>query len=153
MVFLYSFLTSIFFTGLFFYLINFALMPYDADNNLNIRNFAIVTVMFIPVVASIFSLVHLIFDKLFFRKFYEGPKVYVGIRRGVLLGILLSGLAWVRVFGYWEWHILLVIISLVFLFELLFISISMGQSRKEGKENENGTESLGNAKYENTKRE
>ncbi|MDD3648295.1 MAG: hypothetical protein PHS44_07420 [Candidatus Dojkabacteria bacterium] len=101
-------------------------MPYDLNSNLSLRNFTIVTILFITVVASMFTFIHLVVDKIFFRKFYEGPKVFVGLRRGVLLGILLSGLAWARVFGYWEWHIILVVVALVFLFELLFVNISMG---------------------------
>lgn len=127
MVYFYSILTSIFFGGLFYYLINYVLMPYDTDNNLNISSFAIVTVVFLALVASLFTFFHLILDKLFFRKFYEGPKIFMAVRRGILLGIMLSGLAWVRVFGYWEWHITLVIVALVILFELLFLSISIGQ--------------------------
>lgn len=108
-------------------------MPYDVDNNLDITNFSIVTIVFLALVASIFTVFHLIIDKLFFRKFYEEPKIFVAVRRGILLGILLSGLAWARVFGYWQWHIVAVVTALVLLFELLFISISIGQGgEKQG---------------------
>lgn len=128
---LYTLIISVFFSGLFYYLINFALIPYTNEKILDIKNLIIVSVIFIITLASIFSLFHQIIDKVFFRKFYEKPKIILAARRGILLGILLIGLAWLRIFGFWEIHIILLVVVLVMLFEALFMSFGRGESFDE----------------------
>ena len=125
------------FSGLFFYLVNYSLLPYTDENILDIRSLLVVSVVFILAFVNIFAFFHLLIDKFFFKKFYEKPKVLVSVRRGVLLGVLFVGLAWLRIFGYWQWLIISVLVVLAVLFEALFLSLSSsvkGVSRKNAKE-------------------
>lgn len=132
---------AIFFSGLLFYLVNFVLLPYKSDDMLDVKNLAIVSAIFVLAVTSIFAFFHLIIDKLFFRRFYEKPRIDLAVRRGGLLGIVLAGLAWLRVFGFWELHIILLVLVLVLLFEAFFLSVgsgsrSSGGVKKESREEE-----------------
>jgi hypothetical protein len=124
MVIVYIFITFLFFSGIFFYLINFALIPYTSENMLNVRNFVIVSVAFVCVICTLFAFFHLIIDKLFFRKFYEKPKLIPALRRGLLFGLFLVSIPWLKVFGFLFWYTALLCIVLGVLIELLFISIS-----------------------------
>jgi uncharacterized membrane protein len=124
---LYTFIVSIFFSGLFFYLINYALIPYNSENIVDIRNLIIVSIVLILAIASLFSTVHQFIDKLFFRKFFEKPHIFMAIRRGVLLGILLLSIAWLRIFGFWEMHTAILVFVLIILIEALFISFGSGK--------------------------
>ncbi len=134
MIILYILLTAVFFSGLFFYLINYSLLPYDDDFNLDIQNLLIVSLLFIVCIALIFVFFHLILDKLFFRRFYEKPKIFLAIRRGTLVGFVLAGIAWLRIFEFWQWHIILLIVLLGVLFELLFLNIGRGKRPKDSAE-------------------
>jgi len=136
MLFFYTLIIAVFFSGIFYYLINFALVPYNSEDVLDIHNLVIVSIVFVLSATSIFSLFHLIFDKLFFRKFYEKPRILLAMRRGLLLGILLAGYAWVRVFGFWTLEVVLLFTSLIFLTEALLLSLTANTSlsSKEKKE-------------------
>jgi len=142
MIIFYIFLTALFFGGLFYYLINYSLLPYSQDYNLDIQNLTIVSFIFIIFIALIFTTFHLIIDKLFFRRFYEKPKVFLAIRRGVLLGFVFAGLAWLRIFDFWQWHIVTLIVLLGILFELLFINIGRGKRRKDNDEEKDRTDNV-----------
>lgn len=56
--------------------------------------------------------VHLIVDKLFYKKFYEQPNIIKATRRGLLWGLLATGLSYLALFNLLE-------ISLVLLFGLI----------------------------------
>ena len=127
---LYSLIISVFFGGLFYYLTNNVLIPYDSEGMLDVNNLTIVSSILILTVTSFFTFLHLLVDKLFFRKFYENPRIFLAIRRGVLLGILLVSLAWIRIFDFWQWNIILLVASLPVLFEALFISVGRGRGKK-----------------------
>lgn len=130
---LYSFIVAIFFSGLFFYLINFALLPYNSEKIVDIQNLIIFTISLISSISSIFVFFHSAIDKLFFRKFYEKPRIMLAVRRGLFLGIHLSGLIWMRIFGFWFWHIVLLYSALILLFETLFLSIDMKRKQRREK--------------------
>jgi len=139
MIVVYVILTAVFFSGLFYYLVNYSLVPYDENFNLDIQNLIIVSSMLIICIALIFAFFHLIIDKLFFRRFYEPPKVFIAIRRGTILGMVLVGLAWLKIFEFWEWHIIVLIPLLGILFEAFFMSFRRCKD-SYGKDEENSTE-------------
>ncbi|MFC1780469.1 hypothetical protein ACFLY9_02135 [Patescibacteria group bacterium] len=130
---LYTFVVSIFFSGLFYYLINYALIPYNSENLVDLSNLVIVSIVLIIAIASLFGSVHQFIDKLFFRKFFEKPRTFIAVRRGILLGVLLLGLAWLRIFGFWETHTALLVFVLIILIEALFISFSGGKKSEAAK--------------------
>jgi hypothetical protein len=115
---------GIFFSGLFYYLINFALVPYTAELILDVQNLIIVSIVFSFAIACIFGFFHAGLDKLFILKFYEKPRIVLSLRRGFFIGIFLSSLAWLRIFGFWQWHIVLLVFILILLIEALFYSFS-----------------------------
>jgi hypothetical protein len=132
---LYTFIVSVFLGGLLFYLTNVSLTPYNEEGLVDVRNLAIVTFVALLFIASFFSVFHQIIDKLFFRKFYQKPRALLAVRRGLLIGVLLLGLAWLRIFGFWEWHIIVLAFMLVILFEAFFVSIkSVNKKQKTDKQ-------------------
>ncbi len=133
---IYTLASSVISGILLFYLMNYALTPYLSDKMLSIKNLIIVSVFFVLTVGLFFSVFHQIIDKLFFRKFYEKPKIVLSLRRGILLGILLVSIAWIKIFGFFEWHIILLIVVLIVLFEALFVSIGRSRSSNQKKKSE-----------------
>ncbi len=117
---LYTLIVAIFFGGIFFYLVNWVIVPWNSENIVDVKNLTIFSVLFIITFTCFFSFIHQIVDKLFFRKFYEKPRLVRSIRRGFLLGLMLISLAWLRIFGFFEWHIIALNILLMILFEILF---------------------------------
>jgi MFS family permease len=136
MVIIYTLFTALFFFGLLYYLINYSLVPYNNENVLDIKNMIIVSVLFAICIALLFSFFHLIIDKLFFRKYYEKPKLLLALRRGLLLGFMLAGFTWLRVFDFWQWHLILLVFLLIVLFEALFITFerNIKESKKDKKD-------------------
>lgn len=135
MVILYVLILGVFFSGLLFYLMQFVLVPYTSENVIDIQNLIIISGLFVLCVAFFLAFFHLLIDKLFFRKFYERPSVFPAIRRGMLLGVFLAGLAWLRIFNFDEVHIVLLIFSLMLLIEGLFLSFKKGMEEvKESRE-------------------
>ena len=129
----YTLLLSVFFIGVFLYLINFALIPYKDDDTLDMQSYVIVSISFILVITSLITFIHVSIDKLFFRKFYEEPNLLVAIRRGFLLGFLFAGYFWLRVFDSWMWHIVLFYTALIILIEAFIMTVYIGFSHNESK--------------------
>ena len=130
MFYLYTVLIAAFFNGLLFYLVNFALIPYRDNGDLDTKNVIVVSIVACLAIMSNFAVVHLIIDKLFFRRFYEKPKTFLAYRRGILLGILFSGFAWLQILDLKQWHIRLLFVFLVILIEILLdFWVGAGKSR------------------------
>lgn len=125
MLILYSLIVSAFFGGLLYYLIDVALLPYTNDNVVDVKNLIIVGIVFICAFSSFFSFFHMLVDKLFFRKFYQKPRLVLALRRGIILALIVVGFAWMRIFDFWQVHIILLAVSLGLLFEALFLSIQL----------------------------
>lgn len=124
----YTFIISIFFSGLFFYIINWVIVPWNSENVLDVKNLIVFTSLFIAAFSSIFSVFHQIIDKLFFKKFYEKPDFLKALRRGILLGIILMANVWLKLFGLYEWHIVVLACLLIVLFEGFFLSLERKES-------------------------
>jgi hypothetical protein len=126
----YPLVFALFSSAMLFYLINYAITPYGEDNVVDIKNILIVSIVLLVTIASFFSFFHLLIDKLFFRKFYESPRLFPAIRRGVLFGLFIAGLGWIRIFDFWLPHVILLVLALVVLIEALFISLSPHRGEK-----------------------
>lgn len=124
MIIVYTFIIAAFFSSILGYLVFGALSPYVESGHLNMSNLIIVSVVSNFVVGGWFAFLHLIIDKLFFRRFYEKPNLWHAYRRGLLLGILLIGFSWFRILDLWYWHLTVLYFLLVFLLELLANFIS-----------------------------
>ncbi|MBN2015479.1 hypothetical protein JW766_01470 [Candidatus Dojkabacteria bacterium] len=142
---LYSLIISIFFSGVFYYLINFALIPYTSDKVLDVKNLVIVSITLIISVTTLISFVHQTIDKFFFRKFYERPRLFLSLRRGFLVSITFVSIAWLKIFGLGEMHIVLLVIVLSLLIEALSMSLSgMEGGRKQTEDLEQEAEKQSN---------
>ena len=72
-------------------------------------------------IGSFIAFLHLLIDKLFFRKFYEQPSLVLAIRRGFFVSLIIVGSIFFRLINGFEWYN---IASLTFLFaciEVLFV--------------------------------
>lgn len=138
MEFLATLILAVFFSGVLFYLINYALIPYNSEQVLDVRNLTIVSVIAVLVLALVFAFIHLAIDKLFFCRFYERPKMALAYRRGFLFGVLLVGIAWLRIFGFWFWYIIALWVVFIGLIETLFTAwrIRMKKTSEEVHEDE-----------------
>lgn len=74
-----------------------------------------------PIVFAAFSLLisgiagaiiatHLAIDKLFFKKFYEQPKMTTAVRRGLLIAVLVGAIIVLNIFAYQQAYVLMVIL-------------------------------------------
>ena len=85
---------------------------------INLRNFSLVVGSIAAAYVSLFTFLHLIIDKLFFRKFYQQASLGMAIRRGVLsalaiLGALVSQMYGLELYVAGLWLLLMLIIELV----------------------------------------
>jgi len=73
-------------------------------------------------VISFFTSIHLFIDKLFFRKFFESPKIQPAIRRGIMLYFLIFAFVGLRLMGALEWYTILITAVLLATVEFVFVS-------------------------------
>lgn len=111
-----------------YYVMDNIYLPYNEEGILNINNFILVSVLFVFSVAFIIAAIHIFFDDKFVKKFYQTANVPIAMRRGFEVAIAVVSLAWLRVFGYWEWKFILLFFSLFLLLEAFFIAISQKPS-------------------------
>lgn len=71
-------------------------------------------------VISLFTSVHLFIDKLFFRKFFETPKLRPAIRRGIMLYLMILAMLGLRLMGAFEWYTVLITTTLLIVMEVIF---------------------------------
>jgi len=133
---LYILILTVFFGGVSFYLVNYSLVPYTVENILDVRNVVIVSISLVLTITFVFSFFHLLLDKLFFRKFYESPRTFLALRRGFLVGFLLVGYAWLKIFDFWTPSVILIFSSLFPLIEALFLGLFLSKKTKKEKNND-----------------
>lgn len=83
---------------------------------INKGNVGIMGLSLFLIVFGGFSLLHLILDKLFFKKFYQEPEVVTAMRRGILFGLLPVGVGALVVYNILE-------LSLVLTFVLILVCV------------------------------
>jgi hypothetical protein len=72
-------------------------------------------------VGTFVTFLHLLIDKLFFRRFFENPHLFPAIRRGAWCSLIIVGIIFLRLVDGFYWYN---ISSIVFLFICLEILIS-----------------------------
>lgn len=85
---------------------------------INLRNFLLVTGSISAAYISLFTFIHLILDKLFFRKFYQQASLSMALRRGVLSALAIVGALVTQMYGFelyvaGLWVLLLLIIEVL----------------------------------------
>lgn len=87
---------------------------------LNIGNLsAMLIVSFLTLISS-FMTIHLFVDKMFFKEFYKNPDIGIGFRRSVIFGLWGIGAILIRLMGYWNIPVLILISVILLLVEMLF---------------------------------
>jgi hypothetical protein len=82
-------------------------------------------------IISAFTTMHLLIDKLFFRKFYEEPDLFMATRRGTYIALTLVGAVFLKLINGLFWYNLASIILLFICLEILLTSISRERRRKK----------------------
>lgn len=77
-----------------------------------------------------FSTIHLLIDKLFFRKFYEEPDLFIATRRGTYIALTLVGAVFLRLINGLLWYNIASIVLLFLCLEILLLSISKERKGK-----------------------
>lgn len=72
---------------------------------------------------GVISSLHIVIEKLFFRKFFEQPQVFLGIRRGLLFATLILLLIVFAWYGYLNFGLLVLIIATYVLAEISLSAI------------------------------
>lgn len=81
------------------------------------------------VVISIFSFIHIVVDKLFFKTYFESPSYFKAIRRAFLLGLSLSLVIYMRLLKIELSNILLIPITAL-IFEIIISSLETKKIKK-----------------------
>lgn len=131
---------SIFSFVVLFYLTNFVLVPKDENGELIQKNLFIVSAIYLIFASSLFAFFHGVFDKIFFKKFYQNPRITIGLRRGFILNLTLLSVVYLKLFGYWTWYNASLVVVMGILFELFFNNLL-----KKPKENLDQTEDKNNS--------
>ncbi len=101
---------------------------------LNMNNIVIWLVLLGAAVLSGFMSVHLFVDKLFFKRFFEQPDLWLAARRGVIMYLALVALVILRLIAALFWYNALSVVLLAFLIELGITSFL--KNRNDVKPNE-----------------
>lgn len=109
---------------------------------LNLRNVIIVHLIGLIAAISSLALVHMIVDKLFFKKFFEEPNVYTAVRRASWIPILIFIFNIIRIVGGLNVYYLV----FVLIIGIIFAFIEFGYSTKpKNSQNENQIKTVKNS--------
>ncbi|MEI6462939.1 MAG: hypothetical protein WCO33_04735 [bacterium] len=114
--------------GILYYLVAIALTPYDSQNILQTNNLIVVDLVTVISVGSLLGLIHSIVDKLFILKFYQKPRIFLGLRRGILIATTVVVILNMKLFGFVEWYYFGLVATLGLLIEILLSSIKKKES-------------------------
>lgn len=117
----YIFLLTILLLLLLYYLVSDALTPYDSNGMLVLQNLIVVSLVVIIDLGLVISIVHILIDKLFFRKFYQSIRIGLGIRRGIIISTTIVSIFVMKILGYGEIQYLIMIILLGVLVEAMIM--------------------------------
>ena len=67
---------------------------------------------------------HMLIEKLFYKKFYEEPRIWPALRRGIILYLVIVGIIFFRIIGGLMWQNAALIIILGIVLELLFVKFT-----------------------------
>jgi len=136
LLYFYPIIIASFFSGILFFLTQNVLLPTDEFGNLIIKDCIIFSVLIFIILMNVFAFFYMIFDKLFFKKFFERPSLIDAYRRGAVFGLFLLGLMWIRIFDLWFVHIIILLIITAILIEFLLNFVFKREEKEEKDEND-----------------
>jgi len=93
-------------------------------NYLNKQSIILLSIGMFMAVFGFISSLHSAIDKIFFKKFYESPHLFIAIRRGVLAGILPVVFFIIGLYNYTNLTVIILVILVAISLELIFISLT-----------------------------
>ena len=117
----YIFLLTILLLLLLYYLVSDALVPYDSNGMLVLQNLLVVSLVIVIDLGLVIAMVHILIDKLFFRKFYQNIRIGLGIRRGMIISTTVVSIFVMKILGYGEIQYLIMIVILGILVEAMIM--------------------------------
>lgn len=90
---------------------------------IDLRNLLTWFFLFGFAIVSIFSSLHMLFDKLFFKRWFEKPTITNAIRRGLLFYLLILAILLLRLLAGLYWYNVIGVIALVIVIELVIQNI------------------------------
>ncbi len=84
---------------------------------INLKNFVVFLVTFDLFIICAFGFIHTLIDKVFIKKYYEGPDWQIALRRGMIIAIALDSLVLLRLFAGLTWFTFIPIVLLSILIE------------------------------------
>ena len=91
---------------------------------LDVKVFSVMMVLGFSFTVTLVGGLHMLIEKLFYKKFYEEPKVWPALRRGIILFLVIGGILFFRLIGGLMWQNAILIIILGIVLELLFIKFT-----------------------------
>lgn len=76
------------------------------------------------ITLNLITFIHLLIDKLFFRKFFEQPALFPAIRRGAWFGITVIGIIFLRLVDGLYWYNAASIVFLFLCIEILILNLN-----------------------------
>lgn len=117
----YIFLLTTLLLLLLYYLVSDALAPYDSNGMLVLQNLLVVSLVIVIDLGLVISMIHILIDKLFFRKFYQNIRIGLGIRRGMIFSTTIVSIFVMKILGYGEIQYLIMIVILGILVEAMIM--------------------------------
>lgn len=91
---------------------------------LDTKVFYIMIILGLAFTVTLVGGLHMLVDKLFYKKFYEEPKVWPALRRGVILFLVIFGILFFRLIGGLMLQNAALIVILGIVLELLFMKFT-----------------------------
>jgi hypothetical protein len=102
---------------------------------LDFKKLAALLVALTGSIVCLVSGVHLLIDKLFFRKFFEQPALIPALRRGILVAIVVIMPIFFRLINGLVWYNVASIVVLCICIEILIVNVFNDFGRKQPKNN------------------
>jgi Na+(H+)/acetate symporter ActP len=85
------------------------------------------------IVFGIVGCVHLLIDKLLFRKFYEEPGVWAALRRAILWAILPAGIFYLAIYNLLEFSLIVLFVLILICLEIVLSTIVPSKKKIKAK--------------------
>ncbi len=83
------------------------------------------------IISGIFGAIHILIDKLLFKKFFELPNIFQALRRSFLFASMVISLIWMSLQRIITIEIIILIILIFFAIELTFITFKRHEQKKK----------------------
>lgn len=115
---------------------------------LDLKNVIIIFITGAATFTGLFASLHLLIDKLFFKKFFEEPNVVNAIRRGIWFPVLFLIFTLVKLIGgFTSINIIFLIVSIIV---IIYVEISFTRSGKVSEDMPDGRQVQGGTKADSS---